>query len=69
MEVILISIFSAIIVFITIFSLIKVFIIAYRRNEISKRKFIILGTSSIIIGTLVASVLPFVYSRIFDYII
>ncbi|WP_153125456.1 hypothetical protein [Peribacillus tepidiphilus] len=68
MEVILTSVFSAIIIFITVFFMMKAFIIAYKRNEISLRKFIVFSTSSIVIGTLVASVLPFGYQRIFDYI-
>jgi hypothetical protein len=68
MEVILITIFSAIILFITVFYMMKAFIIAYKRNEISLRKFIILSTTSIVIGVLVASVLPFGYQEIFDYI-
>ncbi|MFD6441052.1 hypothetical protein ACFWDG_14810 [Peribacillus sp. NPDC060186] len=68
MEVILTSVFSAIIIFITVYSMIKVFIIAYKRNEISLRKFIIFATSSIVIGLIVASVLPFGYQKIMDYI-
>ncbi|WP_042457221.1 hypothetical protein [Neobacillus dielmonensis] len=68
MEVILTSVFSAIIIFITIFFMIKVFLIGYKRNEISFRKFIIFSTSSIVIGVIVASVLPFGYQKIFYYI-
>ncbi|TKC19976.1 hypothetical protein FA727_10710 [Robertmurraya kyonggiensis] len=68
MEVLLTSIFSAIIIFITIFSLMKAFIIAYKRNEISLRRFIVYSTSSIVIGIIVASLLPFGYQKIFDYL-
>jgi uncharacterized membrane protein SirB2 len=68
MEVILASVFSAIIIFITVYSMMKVFIISYKRNEISHRKFIIFTTSSIVIGLIVASVLPFGYQTIIDYI-
>ncbi|WP_078378703.1 hypothetical protein [Sutcliffiella halmapala] len=68
MEVILVSIFSAIIIFITVFFMMKAFIIAYKRNELSLRKFIVLSNSSIVIGILVASVLPFGYQGIFDFI-
>jgi hypothetical protein len=68
MEVILASVFSAIIIFITVFYMMKVFIIAYKRNEISLPKFIVYSTSSIVIGVLVASVLPFGYQKIIDYI-
>ena len=42
--------------------------IAYKRNEISLRKFIVFSTSSIVIGVIVASVLPFGYQKIFEYI-
>lgn len=68
MEAILTSVFSAIIIFITVFFIMKVLIIAYKRNEISLRKFIGLSTSSITIGVIVACVLPFGYQKIFDYI-
>lgn len=68
MEVILASVFSAIIIFITVFFMIKVFIIAFKRNDISLRKCIIFSTSSIVIGLLMASVLPFGYQKIIDFI-
>jgi FtsH-binding integral membrane protein len=67
MEVILTSVFSAIIILITVFFMVKVFIIAYKRKEISLRKFIILSVSSIVIGVIVASVLPFGYQKIYQY--
>lgn len=69
MEVILISIFSAIIIFMTIYVLIKAFHIAYQRKEISLRKFRVLVASSTLIGLLVASILPFGYQKIFDTIL
>ncbi|MBP1969855.1 hypothetical protein J2Z83_001963 [Virgibacillus natechei] len=50
MEVILISIFSAIIIFITVYSMIKVLNIAYKRGEITLKKFRFLVTFSIVIG-------------------
>ena len=68
MEVILTNILSAIIIFICVFAMMKVFMIAYKRNEISLRKFIVFSTSSIVIGVIVASVLPFGYQKIFEYI-
>ncbi|WHY69559.1 hypothetical protein [Neobacillus sp. SuZ13] len=68
MEVILASVFSAIIISITVFSMMKVFIYAFRKNDISLRKCIILSTSSIVIGLLVASVLPFGFQKIMDFI-
>lgn len=68
MEVILASVFSAIIIFITVFFMMKVYIIAFKRNDISLRKCITFSTSSIVIGLLVAGVLPFGYQKIMDYI-
>lgn len=68
MEVILASIFSAIIIFITVFSLNKVFLTAYKRREISFPKFVVFAASSIVIGLLVAFTLPFGFQRIMDYI-
>lgn len=67
MEVMAASVFSAIIIFITVFSMIRVFIIAFKRKEISLRKFIIFTISSIVTGLIIASVLPFVYKKIFHY--
>ena len=69
MELILISIFSAIIIFMTVYFMIKVLSIAYKREEISLRKCRLLVTSSIIIGLLVSSILPFVYQKIIDAIL
>ena len=63
MEVILASVFSAIIIFITVYSMIKVFIIAYKRNEISLRKFIIFSTSSIVIGLIMLPYYPLVIKK------
>nr|WP_246231613.1 hypothetical protein [Sporosarcina jiandibaonis] len=69
MEWILISIFSAIIIFMTVYSLIKVFNIAYKRRELSLRKFRLLVTASFLAGLLVGSILPFFYQKIFDGIL
>ncbi len=69
MLVILMSIFSAIIIYITVFSIIKVLIIAYKREEITFRKFVGLVISSIVIGLFTASILPFGYQKIFDIIL
>ncbi|MEG9295277.1 hypothetical protein V6B33_02345 [Mangrovibacillus sp. Mu-81] len=69
MAVILTSVFSAIIIIITVFSMIKVFIIAYKRNEISQRKIVVYSTSVIVIGVIVASILPFGYQRIMNAIL
>ncbi|WP_208586140.1 hypothetical protein [Gracilibacillus suaedae] len=69
MEVILISIFSAFIIFMTVYFLIKAFDIAYQREEISLSKFRVLVTSSIVIGLLIASMLPFGYQKVFDTIV
>lgn len=66
MEVILISIFSAIIIFITVYSMIKALNIAYKRKEITVKKLRVLIIASIGIGLLIASSLPFVYQKIYD---
>jgi len=68
MEVIITSVFSAIIIFITVFFLMKAFFIAYKRNEISRRQFVFFSTSSIVTGLIIASVLPFGYQMIVNYI-
>jgi hypothetical protein len=68
MEVILASIFSTIILLITVVSLNKVFLTAYKRREISFRKFVVFSASSIVMGLLVAFTLPFGFQKIMDYI-
>lgn len=66
-EVLLASFYSIIIIFITVTALIKVFNVAIRRKEISERKYKVLVTSSIMIGLLIASVLPLGYQKIFEF--
>lgn len=68
MPVILTSVFSTIIIFITVYSMVKVLGIACKREEISVPKYRILVTSFVVIGILIATVLPFGYQRIFDAI-
>jgi hypothetical protein len=68
MELILISIFSAIIIFITVFSMVKVLFIAFKRKEISLGQLIIFSSSTIVIGVLIATLLPFGFQKIVDYI-
>ncbi|RBP88678.1 hypothetical protein DFO70_1131, partial [Cytobacillus firmus] len=43
--------------------------IAYKREEISVLKYRVLAASFIVIGILIALVLPFGYQRIFDIIL
>ena len=66
MEVTLISVYSAIFIFVTVFFLIRAFLTIHKRNEMSRRKFIAFSTSAIIVGVIVASILPFVYQEIFN---
>ncbi|MFL8935206.1 hypothetical protein ACKA06_00275 [Rossellomorea oryzaecorticis] len=68
MEVILASAFSALIIAITVLSMIKVLMIAYKRKELTYRKFITYVTAAAMTGLIVASVLPFVYGKIYSLI-
>ncbi|WP_238486221.1 hypothetical protein [Bacillus hominis] len=68
MEVFLVAAFSTIIIMMTVFVIIKACFIGYKRNDISFRKFILLSSTSVVIGCLVSFVLPFGYEKIFDYI-
>ncbi len=68
MVVILGSVFSAVIIFITVFYMMQAFTIAYKKNELSLRRFIIFPTTSIVIGLLFASVIPAGYQKVVDYI-
>ena len=69
MEIIITSLFSAIIIYITVYSMIKVLSIAYKRGEISLRKFRLYVTASIVIGLVIASILPFGYQKILEAIL
>ena len=69
MPVFLISLFSAVIIFMTVYFMIKALKIANKREEISVFKYRVFATSSIILGILIAFVLPFVYQRLFDIIL
>lgn len=66
MDLIVSNFFLAIIILITVYGMIKVFSIAYKRKEISLRKFTIFTSSAIVIGLMNASVLPFGYQKILD---
>ena len=66
MEVFLIAAFSTIIIMMTVFVIIKACFTGYKRNDISFRKFILLSSTSAVIGCLVSFVLPFGYEKIFD---
>ncbi|MGJ7922255.1 hypothetical protein [Neobacillus sp. LXY-4] len=69
MPVILASIFSAIIIVITVSSILKVLTVAYKRGEISNQKRLTFATTTIIIGALIASILPLGYQVIFNMIL
>jgi hypothetical protein len=68
MEVILASAFSALIIAITVFSMIKVLMIAYKRNELTLKKLITYSVAAVMTGLIAASILPFVYGKIFTLI-
>lgn len=68
MGVFLASAFSALIIAITVFSMIKVLMIAYKRKELTLRKFIIYTGVAVMTGLITASVLPFGYQKIFSLI-
>ncbi|EJQ49476.1 hypothetical protein IEQ_02931 [Bacillus cereus BAG6X1-2] len=68
MEIFLVAAFSTIIIMMTVFVIIKACFTGYKRNDISFRKFILLSSTSVVIGCLVSFVLPFGYEKIFDYI-
>ncbi|GAB3049764.1 hypothetical protein [Virgibacillus ainsalahensis] len=69
MEVILAAAFSAVIIFITIFSMIKILNIAYKRGEISLRKYKVFVIISIVIGIFAVIVLYYGYQIIFEAVL
>lgn len=68
MEVAIISLCSAFIVLLTVVNIIKAIRIAYKRNEISFQKSIFISTIAFVISVIIISVLPFLYEKIFNYI-
>ena len=68
MEVILTSIFSTFIIFMCVFQIIRALGIGYKRKEITYGKYIIYTILSVVIGLLIALILPFGYQKIFELI-
>ncbi|MEI2464935.1 hypothetical protein NQZ71_11030 [Niallia taxi] len=68
MELILASIFSALIIVMTVFFLLKVFLIAYKRKEISKRKCFLYAAVTIVISFFLVAALPFVFQSILELV-
>lgn len=66
---ILLSVFSAFIILMIVVNILKVVRIAYKRNEMSYQKSFWISTATIVIGIFVASVLPFIYQKLFSFIL
>ena len=69
MEVILTSIFSTFIIFMCVFQIVRALGIAYRREEITFRKYIMDTITSVLIGLFTSLILPIGYQKIFEMII
>ncbi len=68
MELILASIFSALIIVMTDFFLLKVFFIANKRKEISQRKCFLYAAVTIVISCFLVAALPFVFQNILELV-
>lgn len=68
MEVILVSICTAIIIFITVSNLIRLFRLAYEKQEINGKKFKLLVTSSIVVGFLLTISLYIGYQKLWLFL-
>jgi len=68
MEIILTGIFLVIITLMTLFFLLKTFKIAYKRREITLRKYTFLTMTTTVICMTIAVILPVVFDRIFNSI-
>lgn len=62
----LFSVFAAIIMFITVFSIVKVLHIAYKNQEITKKKFQVFSTLSILLGLGITGAIIMVFYQLFD---
>jgi len=68
MEVIIVSIASAIIVFITVYYLIKVFTLAYKKEEMNFGKFMVWVMSSIVVGLFLIVTLHLCYQKLWLFL-
>lgn len=69
MEVIIASMFSALIILITVLFMIRVLYIGYKRKEINFRQLFEYVSSAVAIGALIAISLPFAYAKLFHWVL
>lgn len=65
----LLNLTTVLIIFITVFAMVKVLHIAYKRNEISIRKFQLYSSIIIIVGVSITTILIVLFNEIFDLLI
>ncbi|WRP07197.1 hypothetical protein U9J35_03255 [Rossellomorea aquimaris] len=65
MEVYILTLFSSFIIYRSVHTLMKLFKIAYKRNELSKRKYRSAVSISFLIGVTVASIVPIIFKALF----
>ncbi|MFS0862365.1 hypothetical protein [Fredinandcohnia sp. 179-A 10B2 NHS] len=63
------SLFSALIIFICVFQMIRVYKITVERNQLTVRKGVLYSIITSVVGLIIASVLPFGYSKIIELIL
>ncbi|MFK3938019.1 hypothetical protein ACI2JA_11005 [Alkalihalobacillus sp. NPDC078783] len=69
MEAILATIYSTIILIMTVYFIVKMLNIAYKRNEITIRKFILIATASITIGITLSVLSLYMYQTLFGLLL
>lgn len=69
MEVIIASMFSALIILITVLFMIRVLYIGYKRKEINFRQLFVYVSSAVAVGALTAISLPFAYAKLFHWVL
>ena len=69
MEAILATIYSTIILIMTVYFIVKMLNIAYKRNEITIRKFILITTASITIGITLSVLSLYMYQTLFGLLL
>jgi len=64
MEFLITSIFSILVIIITVYNLIKLFTLAYKKEQITHARLMMYSTATIVVGLIVASILPLFFIKL-----
>lgn len=64
MEFLITSIFSILVIILTVYNLIKLFTLAYKKEQITHARLMMYSTATIVVGLMVASILPLFFIKL-----